>query len=120
MPVSWSPDSKRIAGVLVRITDREPDGGVYIYDLASKAFNKIRDSGARVRWLADGRTLVVQDGGALDVTDIITKQVRQFPFPQHTAIISKWSDPFWTDGKTACWVEQLNEADVWMATLGER
>jgi hypothetical protein len=73
---------------------------------------------ATVRWLRDGRTLVIQDGGALYVTDLITKQVHKFPFPLHTAIISKWADPFWTDGKTVCWVEQLNEADVWLVTLG--
>jgi Tol biopolymer transport system component len=120
LPGAWSPDSKRIAGTLVRRADREPDGGIYIYDVASKSFTKIRDTGQRVRWLADGRTIVIQDGGALYVTDLITKQVHQFPFSQHTAIIAKWADPFWTDGKSVCWVEQLNEADVWLVELEEQ
>ena len=115
-PGSWSPDSRHLAGVLVR-SDREPEGGVYIYDTVAKTFTKVRDTGSRVRWLRDGRTLVIQDGGALYVTDLQSKHVRQFPFPIHTAIIAKWADPFWTDGKSACWVEQLNEADVWLVTF---
>ena len=120
IPGSWSPDSRRLAGVLVRRTDREPQGGVYIYDLLSKRFSKVRDSGARVRWMRDGRTLAIQDAGALYLIDLITKQTRQFAFPLHTAIVAKWADPFWTDGKTACWVEQLNEADVWLVTLDQK
>jgi Tol biopolymer transport system component len=114
---SWAPDSHRLLGVLARVSDREPDGGVYIYDISTKAFTKVRDTGSRARWLPDGRTLVIQDGGALIVMDVNTHATRQYAFPEHTAIISKWADPFWTDGKTACWVEQLNEGDVWMATI---
>jgi Tol biopolymer transport system component len=117
IPVSWSADSRSIAGVLARVSDREPDGGIYNYDLQSKSYTRIRDSGQRARWLADGRTMVIQDGGALFVTDVPTKKIREYPFPLHAAIVSKWADPFWTDGKTACWVEQLNEADVWMVEI---
>ena len=116
VPLSWSPDSTRIAGVLARINDREPEGGTFIYDIATKTFTKIRDSGARVRWIEANR-LLIQDGGALILTDLAGHELKRYVFPTHTAIIAKWADPLWSDGKSACWVQQLNEADVWMAEL---
>ena len=51
------------------------------------------------------------------VTDIVTRQERRFAFPVRPAVLARWTDPFWSDGKSAAWVEQLNEADVWLMTM---
>jgi hypothetical protein len=104
---------------MVNPSNRMPEGGTYVYELATKRFTKIRDTGNRARWLADGRTLVIREDDGVVLTDVVTKQTRRYPFPPQGLIVGKWADPFWTDGKDACWVEQLNEADVWLLTLNE-
>ena len=117
IPQAWSRDSRRILSVSVRAADRQPDGGVFIYDIESKTFAKISGSGTRARWLADEKQILIQDGPALYVTDLSGRVLRQYPFPEPRPIVSKWTDPLWSDGKQVCWVEQLNEGDIWLATL---
>lgn len=113
----WSPDSKRVVGVLGDPVNREPAGGIAIYDLTTKRFTMVRKSGTRVRWATDGHTLAIQDGDELFMTDLNTGQIRRFPFPRHNVIVTKWNDPLWTDGRVIYWDEQLNEADIWLLTI---
>jgi Tol biopolymer transport system component len=117
IPQSWSADSRRVLGVAVRVADRQTDGGAFIYDIESKTFTKVRDHGTRARWLPGDKTILVQDGPALYVTDPSGRLLRQYPFPEPRPIVSRWIDPLWSDGKDVCWVEQLNEGDIWLATL---
>jgi Tol biopolymer transport system component/predicted Ser/Thr protein kinase len=114
----WSPDARKIAGVLNRPADRTPVG-VAVYDVARKSYQIVRRTGGRARWMPDGRSLLILDGGSLIVTSLDGKEiVRYAPLTQMNIVAG--AEPFWTDGKEIYWVEQMDQADIWLVRLPEQ
>ena len=65
---AWSPDGTKIAGFVSR-----PDGGVVIYSVASRTFERITTTGVGPVWLPDGRRLLYNNAARLELVDITTK-----------------------------------------------
>ncbi len=76
--ISWSPDGSRVAGYV----NSRSEGGIVVYDLASRTYEKVTRSGSGPVWLPDGRRLLFtggsgefggQTGRELFVLDTATK-----------------------------------------------
>jgi Tol biopolymer transport system component len=57
---TWSPDGSKLAGVIYRGTDYNT--GVVVYDLTSRKYSRLTDSGSFPTWLNDSRRLIMTDG----------------------------------------------------------
>jgi WD40 repeat protein len=115
--MSWSPDGSRLAGVAQR-----PDGssaGLFLYHLASGAYERITASGRAPHLLADGRRLLYEDEGTLRLLDPASGRsealMRLGPpspnaNPQRHFRISR-------DNRQLVFLRSEAEADVWLLSL---
>ena len=69
---SWSPDGQKLAGFLQRADGDYP--GIVLYDLASRNYEKLTDSGIEPVWFTDGRRLLFNRDGKIDLVDSQTKR----------------------------------------------
>ena len=67
---SWSPDGKRIVGNKVNL-ELAGNQGIYVYDLQSRTYEQVHDSGGASGWLNDGRRMLfrTQDPSTLYLLD---------------------------------------------------
>ena len=113
---AWSPDGRRIAGVIALINGNPV--GVAIYDVASDQVTKLSDDlGAYgLSWLADSRRLLIVDANnRLWLMDVVSKQRRQIDVPPPFRIGGLLPSP---DGRTLFGGGKLAESDVWMVEQG--
>jgi Tol biopolymer transport system component/serine/threonine protein kinase len=112
---SWSPDGRVLAGEGDRLASAG-DGGVVLYSLETRRFERLTDRGSKPIWLRDGRRLVYSpDPEHLALLDRNTKQSRTvWTAPRGTQIgdftISK--DDTWL-----CVIQSNDEGDIWVANL---
>jgi Tol biopolymer transport system component len=115
-PYSWSPDGRRIVG-LVGLTDGS-NRGLAVYTLASERFESLTAGTAGMQfavWLADSRHVVVRDQRGIAIVDSTTRQSR----PVVTV------GGYWTgesvgapaDGASITWTETATQGDLWLADL---
>jgi hypothetical protein len=109
--VVWSPDEKEIAGPVAN--------AVYVYNIASRQHRQIPNArGLPLAWLRDGR-IVIATPSLVNVIDPQTGNARPVVMPDlHglTGVEIRLS----RDEKTAFLSLAVNEADVWMVTLGTK
>jgi eukaryotic-like serine/threonine-protein kinase len=102
---SWSPDGKSLAGFAI-----DPGGvwrGLYVLSLASGAYRRLGDRiGSEVLWLDAGH-LVVGTPREVQVVDARSGEARDLARGQSPSLSA--------DGRWLAYLEQSEEADVWMA-----
>jgi Tol biopolymer transport system component len=72
---SWSPDGQKVAGYLQRT-----DGGyagIILYNLASRTYQKMTDSGVEPVWLSDSRRLLYNDQGKIYLVDSSSRRTHE-------------------------------------------
>jgi Tol biopolymer transport system component len=114
LPLSWSPDGLRVAGLL-----SSPSGaptGVAVYDVTAKTVQKLTaDATYGVRWLPDSRRVVYFTNGGWDlmVADAITGArapvALRLPAPQTIDVFA-----ISRDGRHIYYAGIRAEADIWV------
>ena len=122
LPLSWSPDGRRIAGVRIG-QNGQLLGGVAVFDLAAKSTRFLPlpaptpPSGhifPTLAWLPDSRRGVVRWGSRLLLVDVSTGQV---------STLLEGLNPdggiarFGGEGRWLYLLDSRNEGDLWMASL---
>jgi eukaryotic-like serine/threonine-protein kinase len=74
-PLSWSPDSKKVAGSIVR-TDGS-FGGIGVFDAVRRSYRCVTETGDCPSFLRDGQRIVFRDGNALKIVDTATGRIRE-------------------------------------------
>jgi eukaryotic-like serine/threonine-protein kinase len=59
IPWTWSPDGTKLAGIIFRGADFNT--GVVVYDLTTRKYSRLTDSGTPPSWLSDNRRLLTTD-----------------------------------------------------------
>jgi Tol biopolymer transport system component len=113
VPTTWSPDGKRLAGYMVRVTGR--NAGVGVYDLAAQRTTIVSDDLVdATRWLADSRRLIYfTNRSELTLFDTASKtrtvlDVR-LPGPSTNDVFA-----ISPDNKTIYYGAARSEADIWI------
>ena len=109
--MSWSPDGRKLVGIL-----RKADGGengLGIYSLESGKLERLVDFGDRPAWLGDSRRLLFQDGSKLYLIDTQSRKPREILSLPHT--IDEPSPS--RDGRLIYFSAVTREGDIWLATL---
>ena len=105
---SWSPDGTALAGIA--IGPGSVWRGIHVLSLASGAYRRLGDqSGPDVLWLDAGRLLVGTARGEIQVVDARSGEAREVARGLGPSVSA--------DGRWLTYLEQSEEADVWMATL---
>jgi Tol biopolymer transport system component len=114
--LSWSPDGKWLAGVVVANTSTGASGGIAIYNLKSGQYRRLTTAGDYVTWLTDSRRLLFADSGTIFLLDIDSGRSHEvlslFPDYLDTCTLS-------SDNRTMYLTRITSEADIWMLTLNE-
>jgi Tol biopolymer transport system component len=105
----WSPDGKRLTGVVRTVTTF--DAGVVVYSLETKKYERVTDSGYPLGWFPDGRRVLYRDKNTLMAVDVETKKAQP--------VMDKLADGLGAfalsyDGRTLIAVRSDVQADVWM------
>jgi Tol biopolymer transport system component len=112
---SWSPDGRTLAGE-GNVLASSGGGGVVLYSLETRRYQRLTDRGVKPIWLRDGRQLLfAPDPEHVALLDARTKQARTvYTVPRGSEIadftISK-------DDRWVCVIRSNDEGDVWLATL---
>jgi Tol biopolymer transport system component len=116
IPVSWSPDGAALAGFYQNPNRR---GGIVLYHIATRAYERLTDEGMQPYWLAGGRELIyVPDmiGRSLSIVDISNHKVRSLPLDIHGEL-EFYNFTVSHDGRTVYFTEEEQEADLWLLDL---
>jgi Tol biopolymer transport system component len=115
-PRSWSADGRRIFGWAAGAGNI--DGGLWVYSLDSRRYEKLIDSGRNPKLLKDGQRLVYQRGGALFLYDFRSRQSSAVGTTGLLwALGGRNSFAMSPDERWFCIVRDVSEGDVWLATL---
>ena len=105
---SWSPDGTALAGIA--IGPGSVWRGIHVLSLASGAYRRLGDqSGPDVLWLDAGRLVVGTARGEIQVVDARSGEARELARGLGPSVSA--------DGRWLTYLEQSEEADVWMAAL---
>jgi Tol biopolymer transport system component len=106
---SWSRDGTRLAG------QEGFSQGIVVYDLRTRRYERMTESGEWPDWLPDHRHILFVSGGKkFQVVDTRTKSIREIYSVQRHVI----GPPRLTaDGRAAFYSRRSTEGDIWMATL---
>ncbi|HZM69647.1 MAG TPA: protein kinase [Candidatus Cryosericum sp.] len=119
VPTDWSPDGTVVAGHNQGQSGDVP-GGIWLYHLASRTYERLTETGSYPRWLAGSRRLLyaTDDAHAFYTVDRETRQVGRVPialpgtFDAFSVTVSR-------DGSALYVAERLLEADLWMLDLAD-
>lgn len=114
VPWDWSPDGKKIAGVLIK-----PMRQVAYYSLESGTYETLSALPVTipVSWLRDGRHVIYVSGNKIVIADTETKKIRDLFASQNVEIRA----PFVShDGKILYYGAANNESDIWMLDLTDK
>ncbi|HEV8336556.1 MAG TPA: protein kinase [Candidatus Polarisedimenticolia bacterium] len=106
---AWSLDGKRLTGI--PITSTTSEGGVAIYTLETKQYDRLTNSGYPFDWFPDGRRILYRDKNQLMTVDVETKKM-QVVLDKLGAGVSNLS--LARDGRSLLVVRADNQSDVWM------
>jgi serine/threonine protein kinase len=108
---SWSPDGQKLAGFLQRADGDYP--GIVLYDLASRKYEKLTDSGVEPVWLSDSRRLLFNHDGKIRLVDRLTKRTREVLSIAPAAVAKRGFAV--GSGDRAIYFSVANiEADLWL------
>ncbi len=109
---SWSADGRYILGQFERGTVQ--GGGLILYSVESKSFERLRDSGSMPGWLKDDRRFVFFERDTIFLMDIRTKRVKELwstkGIPIRALAVSRKDESVY-------FVPLATGGDIWMATL---
>ncbi len=109
-PHSWSPDGKRLAGMISAL-----DRGITTYTFATRRYERLTNYGQWPVWLPDSRrVLFVAGGKAFYVVDRETRQVRKV-FSVTRDVIGP--PQLTRDGRTVYFTRRVTEGDIYLVTL---
>jgi Tol biopolymer transport system component len=110
MANSWSPDGKKLAGMI-----SYSDKGVVVFSFDSGRYEKLTSFGQWPIWLPDSRRLLFVSGGsAFYVVDTATREVRTVLEVTRDVL----GPPRLTrDARHAFYSRRHTEADIWLLTL---
>jgi Tol biopolymer transport system component len=113
VPISWFPDGQKLAGYLW-----EPEGvrsGILSYDIASRTYERLTESGTWPLVSGDGRRLFYRDQGNIFLLDLATKRsllvfegTADRPVAAHTVA---------RDGGTLYVIRRFDQSDIWLLDL---
>jgi len=106
---AWSPDGTRLVGRARTATTYE--GGVVVYVLGTKKYERVTNSGSPVAWLPDGHRVLYQDKNSLMTVDVETKKTQPVLDKLGVGVNSL---ALARDGRTLLAVRSDNQADIWM------
>ncbi|HKQ98258.1 MAG TPA: hypothetical protein VJV75_10315, partial [Candidatus Polarisedimenticolia bacterium] len=118
VPSNFSPDGRFVAGHNQGTGGDEP-GGIWLYDLEARRYEKVTDTGSYPTWLPDGRHLLYtrQSAHSVKLVDRVTKEVRDMPVDLRGEF-DGFSTSVTRDGRTLYIAERELEADLWMLDVG--
>jgi Tol biopolymer transport system component len=119
VPSNWSPDGTLIAGHNQGRGGDVP-GGIWLYHLASRTYERLTENGSYPHWLGGSRRLIYtgNDTKALYVVDRETREVRRIPIDLR-GTFDNFSVSVSPDGGTIYIAERELEADLWMLQLAD-
>ncbi|HEV3196880.1 MAG TPA: protein kinase [Bryobacteraceae bacterium] len=108
---SWSPNGQKLAGFLQRA-----DGtyaGIALYDVASRSYEKLTDSGIEPVWLSDSRRLLFNQDGKIQLVDSRTKRAHE-ALSVAPAVIARRGFAIGPGDRSIYFSVANTEADVWL------
>ncbi len=108
--ISWFPDGRRLAGYRW-----EPEGvrtGILSYDISSRAYDRLTESGTWPIVFGDGRRLFYRDRGNVLLLDLATKRSR-LVF-EGTADRPVASHAVARDGGSLYVIRRFDQSDIWL------
>ncbi len=106
-PNAWSPDGRLVAGGA-----GYGDGGIIIYNVASRRYDRLTDFGQWPVWLPDGRTILFVTGGnAFHTVNRLTRAVQPVFSGERDVIGPPRLAP---DARAIYFTRAVTEADIWM------
>ena len=112
MMSDWSPDGEKLAGYAV--SGSAGEAGIFTYSFETRRYEKMSNFGVVPVWLSDNRRLVFHQKDKIYLLDTQTKNSEEIlsvaPNRVQRITISK-------DNKTAFYVVQKTEADIWLGSL---
>ena len=110
VPNSWSPDGRRLAGMI-----SFSDQGVVTHTLGSGTYERVTTFGQWPVWLPDSRRLLFVSGGsAFYVVDTVTREVRRV-YENGRDVLGP--PRLSRDGRRVVYPRRTTEADIWLLTL---
>ena len=113
---SWSPDSKKLAGI--RHLPNGVHSGIGIYDLDSRKYDWLTDFGDWPIWLNDNRRLLFVSQGSLFVFDTLMRKYHQV-FTVTDQDVDIGSPAVTRDNRTIYYTHVATEADIWLMDVSE-
>ena len=110
-PLSWSPDGRYLAGLILSYSKLGPEVG--IYDFETGKATKVSDSGHGVAWLPDAKHLLIVKRRGFEVLQPWTGKVETILLPETGEIVA-YSLGLSRDGRSIYLTMADNEADIWM------
>jgi Tol biopolymer transport system component len=108
---SWSPDGRKLAGFLQRNDGAYP--GIVIYDLASRTYEKLTDSGIEPIWFSDSRRLLFNYNGKIYLVDSQTKLTHEV-LSLAPSTIAKRGFALGSGDRAIYFSVSNTESDVWL------
>jgi Tol biopolymer transport system component len=112
LPVSWSPDGRRLAGTELMTDGRRQ--GILVYSFDDRRFEKLTGPYGGAVWLRDSRRLVFAGGDKLNLIDSRSREIKEIlsaaPYSISNVSIS-------ADNRTIYFNVSHDEGDIWLATL---
>jgi dipeptidyl aminopeptidase/acylaminoacyl peptidase len=108
-PFSLSPDAEHLAGVAQAADGRFP--GVYVLSLTNNQYRRIGDLDGIPSWVDPRRLVVGTNSGLVQLVDVQSGAVRH--------LVDGWSPTVSANGRWLEYMDRSDEADVWLATLGQ-
>ena len=108
--MSWSPDGRWVTADL---PSDEP-GGIIVYDIANRSYDRLTDMGGYASWLADSQRLLFRHGAKLFLVDRTAKIPREIFRLEGSMLLSPKLS---LDNRTIYFQSFSQQADIWMLTL---
>jgi eukaryotic-like serine/threonine-protein kinase len=110
---SWTSDGRYILGQFERGTIQ--GGGLQLFSVESRTFERLRDSGSMPQWLKDDRRFVFFENDKLMLMDVKSKRVKELwstkGIPIRALSVCRKDDSVY-------FIPLLTDGDIWMATFG--
>jgi len=110
----WSPDGSKLAGDAVT-AGAGLGNGIVLYDLKSRRFDRLTESGNAPSFLPDGRRIVYVDDSALRLVDSASKRKREILPARADSALDGFA--FSRDCRSLYILRDLRESDIWEATF---
>jgi Tol biopolymer transport system component len=113
-PLSWSPDGRVLAGLII-----DPNGrmdGIGTYDLTSGSYVELAAEGGTPVWLSDSRRVVYPEGSVIRLMDVRTGESHPILSVAPDSI-ETYSLQLSTDDRTIYFTRDASASDIWLLTL---